>query len=105
MTLKTNSPTYLIRSFESIKHHLTTYAEFYKPHHVGTGRNYVHSLTNSLNTEGINALQAAHKIMHETVKDIMRNEKFAGNIPAFSVAFCDTFTDINFDPEKNGELQ
>ncbi len=104
-TLKMHSPSYLIRSFESIKHHLTTYAEFYKPHHVGTGRNYAHSLTNSLNAEGISAVQAAHKIMHETIKDIMRNENFAGNIPAFSVAFCDTFTDINFDPEENGELQ
>ena len=63
------------------------------------------SLTNSLNDEGIKAVQEANKILHETVKDVMRNPKFAGNIPTFSVAFCDTFTDINFDPEHIGELQ
>jgi len=104
-TFKLHNPTYLIRSFEGIKHHFSTYAEFYKPHHVGTGRNYAMSLTNSLNTEGIKAVQEANKILHETVKEIMRNPKYAGNIPTFSVAFCDTFTDINFDPENKGELQ
>jgi transcriptional antiterminator len=95
----------LIRSFESAKYHLTTYAEYYKPHHVGTGRNYVISLTSSLNDEGIKAVQEANKVLHETLKNIMRNPKFDGKTPTFSVAFCDTFTDINFDPEDNGELQ
>jgi hypothetical protein len=102
---KVNNPTFLIRSFESVKHHLTTYADYYKPHHAGTGRNYAVSLTGSLNTEGIKAVQEANKVLHQTVKDIMRNPVFEGNTPTFSVAFCDTFTDINFDPDNNGELQ
>lgn len=102
---KVKNPTILIRSFESIKHHLTTYADYYKPHHAGTGRNYVVSLTSSLNDEGIKAVQEANKVLHETLKNIMRNPKFEGNTPAFSVAFCDTFTDINFDPDNKGELQ
>ncbi|MCK6594069.1 MAG: helix-turn-helix domain-containing protein [Bacteriovoracaceae bacterium] len=103
--LKVNNPTFLIRSFESIKHHLTTYAEYYKPHHAGKERNYAFSLTGSLNAEGIKANHQAYKILHETIKNNMRNPAFEGNIPAFSVGFCDTFTDINFDPEDKGELQ
>jgi Holliday junction resolvase RusA-like endonuclease len=103
--LKVNNATFLIRSFESVKHHLTTYADYYKPHHAGTGRNYAVSLTGSLNAEGIKAVQEANKVLHQTVKDIMRNQDFEGNTPTFSVAFCDTFTDTNFDPDDRGELQ
>ena len=102
---KVNNPTFLIRSFESIKHHLTTYADYYKPHHAGTGRNYAFSLTGSLNAEGIKANQLAYKVFHETIKDNMRNPVFLFYTPTFSVAFCDTFTDINFDPDNKGELQ
>ena len=51
----------LVRSFGSIKHHLNTYARFYKTEHVGKERNYVHSLTNGLNQEGIRKAREAHK--------------------------------------------
>ncbi len=95
----------LIRSFESAKHHLTTYSEFYKPHHAGTGRNYVISMTSSLNNKGIMATQEAYKVLHETLKNIYRNSEMQGETPSFAVGFCDTFTDINFDPENKGELQ
>jgi len=102
---KLNHSVNLIRSFESAKHHLTTYADYYKPHHAGTGRNYVMSLTSSLNDEGVKAVQEANKVLHETLKNIMRNPKFEGKTPTFSVAFCDTFTDISFDPNDGGDLQ
>lgn len=95
----------LIRSFESAKHHLYTYAEFYKPHHVGTGRNYVISMTSSLNEKGLAATQEAYKVLHETLKNIYRNSEMQGETPSFAVGFCDTFTDINFDPKDKGELQ
>ncbi len=104
-SFKVKDPTVLVRSFESIKHHLTTYADYYKPHHVGQGRNYAASLSSSLNDAGIKASQDAHRAFHETMKNIMRNPDFEGNTPSFSVAFCDTFTDIDFDPNDGGELQ
>jgi transcriptional antiterminator len=102
---KLNHSVNLIRSFESAKRHLATYADHYKPHHAGTGRNYVISLTSSLNEEGTKAVQEANRVLHETLKNIMRDPKFEGKIPTFSVAFCDTFTDINFDPNDGGKLQ
>jgi hypothetical protein len=104
-TYKLNHSINLIRSFESAKHHLTTYAEHYKPHHAGTGRNYVISMTSSLNDKGITATQEAYKVLHETLKNIMRNPEMEGETPSFAVGFCDTFTDINFDPDSKGELQ
>lgn len=102
---KVKNPTILIRSFESIKHHLTTYADYYKPHHVGTERNYVFSLSGSLNAEGLKAMQEANKVSHEIMKNIMRNPQYDGNTPAFAVGFSDTFTDISFDPDDRGDLQ
>ena len=41
------------RSFEHIKHHLSTYAHFYRPEHVGRERNYIQSQTQTLNAEGL----------------------------------------------------
>lgn len=102
---KINNSVNLIRSFESARHHLITYADYYKPHHAGTGRNYVISLTSSLNDEGIKAVQEANKRLHEELKNIMRDPKFEGKTPTFSVAFCDTFTDISFDSNDGGKLQ
>lgn len=104
-TLKLHNAVNLIRSFESAKHHLATYAEFYKPHHAGTGRNYVISMTSSLNDKGIKAHQEAFKKLHETLIKIYRDPELQGETPSFGVAFCDTFTDVNFDPEDNGERQ
>lgn len=85
----------LIRSFESIKYHLNTYTRFYKTDHVGHKRNYVHSLTEGLNQNGVEALQAAHRTFHESVQNIMRESSHKGDIPMFTVAFCDSFTSLN----------
>lgn len=104
-SFKLHNSVNLIRSFESAKHHLTTYSEYYKPHHAGTGRNYVISMTSSLNSKGLAASQEALKVLHETLKNIYRNPEMQGEIPSFTVAFCDTFTDINFDPDDKGERQ
>ena len=90
----------LVRSFGSIKHHLNTYARFYKTEHVGKERNYVHSLTNGLNQEGIRKAREAHKAFHNELRKIYRDKNNQGDIPSFSVAFCDTFTSI----ESNEEL-
>ncbi len=89
----------LIRSFDSIKHHLNTYSRFYKTEHVGKERNYAHSLSDGLNTQGIKKVQEAHRRLHEELQKIYRDENNRGDIPSFSVAFCDTFTSI--DSENN----
>lgn len=90
-------PTTLIRSFDSVKHHITTYAKFYRPAHVGQGRNYVHSLSDGLNKTGIAKVQDAHRRFHEELQRIYRDENYTGDIPSFSVAFCDTFTSAEIE--------
>lgn len=100
-----NGDEILVRSFESIKRHLKTYAEHYKVEHVGKERNYTHSLTEGLSVEGIKNVQALHRKFHSDLKDVMRNENNLGSIPMFSVAFCDTFTAIDFEQNNKGILQ
>ncbi len=91
-TYKTAQDQVLVRSFDSIKHHLVTYAKFYNPAHVGQQRNYVHSMSRGLNKTGLRKLAEAHKRFHEEVQRIYKEQNYVGDIPAFSVAFCDTFT-------------
>jgi hypothetical protein len=93
----------LVRSFESIKAHLSTYARFYKPNHVGQKRNYVHSLSSGLNRKGIEKGQELHREFHEKMQALYRDENYKGEIPMFSVGFCDSFTSI--ESEKGSELQ
>ena len=83
---------HLVRSFGSIKYHLNTYSRFYKPESIGTKRNYVHSLSEGLNSKGLLATQEAHKKLHREIQKIYRDDQYQGDIPAFSVAFCDTFS-------------
>ena len=94
---KASNDEVLIRSFDSIKHHLSTYAAYYHPQHVGQQRNYIHSLSGGLNTTGITKVADAHRRFHEEIQRIYREENYAGNTPSFSVAFCDTFTSEETD--------
>ena len=87
-------PGTIVRSFDSVKKHLSTYARHYKTSHVGKERNYAHSLSEGLNENGVKMAQAAHRRFHEEMQKIYRDEKNRGDIPSFSVAFCDTFTSI-----------
>ena len=96
-TVKAKSTKNLTRSFEHIKTHLITYASFYRPEHVGKNRNYVQSQTELLNDEGLKALQNTHREFHQKIRQIFGNENFRGKTPAFSVAFCDTFTNYKYD--------
>ncbi len=88
-------PGVLVRNFKSIKYHLNTYSKFYQTENVGTNSNYAHSLSEGLNQEGMKATHQAHKKFHEELQRIYRNEKYQGDIPAFSVAFCDSFLKTN----------
>ncbi len=96
----------LVRSFESVKHHLSTYAAFYKPSHVGRKRNYAYSLSDGLNLDGLRKMQEIQKQCHEAMREVFRDEKYKGDIPSFSVGFCDTFTaDDSLSVEPKGRLQ
>lgn len=95
----------LIRSFESIKRHLPTYAKHYKIEHVGQNRNYVHSLSSGLSTRAIAEAQELHRNFHEQLIKIMRNPENVGENTFFSVAFCDSFNSIEFTPIQRGQLQ
>ena len=92
--------TRLIRSFESLKRHISTYAKHYKPSHVGKNRNYIQTTMDGLNEEGLKAIQEAHKELHRRTTEIFSNPKFKGDIPSFSVAFCDTFTSVTNKQEE-----
>lgn len=87
---------HVVRSFDHIKRHLSTYAKFYKPSHVGRDRNYVHSHTDFLTKEAIAKLQEAHREFSSKVIDILDDKRNQGDLPVFSVGFMDTFTT---DPE------
>ena len=100
-----NESEVLVHSFDSIKRHLKTYGEHYKSEHVGKNRNYVHSLTDDLSIEGVEKVQAVHRKFHSELKEVMRNENNLGPIPMFSVAFCDTFTGIDFKHTTTEVLQ
>lgn len=97
LAFKMNNKVYLkkngilLRSFKSVKYHLNTYSKYYQTENVGTDKNYAHSLSEGLNEEGLRAARHAHKKFHEDIQNIYRNEKYQGEIPAFSVAFCDSF--------------
>lgn len=94
----------LIRSFESIKYHISTYARHYKTEHVGKQRNYAHSLSEGLSLSGLKKVQEAHRRFHEEIQKIYRAEENRGEIPSFSVAFCDTFTAVEDDAKsQDGE--
>lgn len=95
----------LVRSFDSVKHHLSTYARFYKTEHVGKERNYALSLTDGLSKEGLKKVQDAHRRFHQELQNIYRDETNRGDIPSFSVAFCDTFTSIESEQQAKEELQ
>ena len=84
----------ITRCFESVRYHLTTYAKFYKTEHVGKTRNYVHSMTDGLNQQGIEKLQALHRKFHKEVMEVLREPENKGHTPMFSVAFCDSFNSI-----------
>ena len=72
---------------------------------MGKERNYTHSLTEGLSVDGIKKVQALHREFHSNLKDVMRNENNLGPIPMFSVAFCDTFTALDFEQSNKGILQ
>ena len=95
-------PGILVRSFKSIKYHLNTYSKYYQTENVGTKTNYAHSLSEGLNHEGLIATHVAHKKFHEELQKIYRNEKYQGDIPAFSVAFCDSFIKSNATKSVGG---
>lgn len=84
----------LTRSFEGIRHHLLSYAKFYKTAHVGKKRNYIHSATSAMSLQGIEKLQTIHREYHKKILECLHSPENQGDIPMFSVGFCDSFTSI-----------
>lgn len=104
--IRTKIPTSLIRSVESIKFHINTYADFYKPQNAGTGINYILTFSRFLNSVGIEKVNIAFKTFNQILLDIIEDEANKGDIPMFMVAFFDIFTNKiesseNIDDNKN----
>ncbi len=95
----------LVRSFSSVKRHLKTYANFYRPEHAGYERNYIHSLSGGLTLEAQKKVQMIHRKAHEELQKIYRDENNIGDIPSFSVAFCDTFNSMDTDQNSRSLME
>ena len=95
----------MVRSFDSIKHHLNTYSYFYKVDHVEKKRNYSHSMSEGFNSKGILSARIAHKKFHDEMAKIMDDKSNHGDIPFFSVGFCDSFTSIDLEENNQEKLQ
>lgn len=95
--LPSNKDRVLIRSFESAKKSLKTYSQFYRPAHAYKNRNYIHTLTEGLNLNGVRKMQELHRQFHQDMTDIIRCADYQGDIPMFSVAFCDSLTELNYN--------
>lgn len=89
-----------IRDFQGFKHHLPTFSKYYSPLHVGKNRNYCHSLTEGLNECGVSEIRNAHKLFHQKCQEILRNPRNHGEIPFFSVSFCDSLSSL----ANNGDI-
>ena len=90
----------IIRSFDSTRYHLATYAKHYKVQHIGKGLNFIHSFTEGLNSKAIPKMQDIHRRFTEEIKSFMQDHSNFGEIPYFSVGFCDSFLT---DPELKVE--
>lgn len=83
-------------NFDTAKKQLSNYARFYSPNKY---YNYLHSYSESVNKDGLNAVIDAHQEFHKKMSNIMNDEKFDGKIPVFSVAFTDMFDRSIIDQE------
>ena len=104
---KTTSDAMVVRSFDSVKKHLSTYARFYKTEHVGMNWNYVHSYSNGRNLQGVEKIRDIHRRYHKEIQDAFNDKALEGDIPYFSVGFCDSFTsiDLHQNPSDQGLIQ
>lgn len=96
MIFPTPTEKIIIRSVEGLRRRIKTYAQFYRPSHAYTGRNYIHTLTEGLNEEGIKKMTDLHRNFHKEMVSIIRSPENQGDIPMFSVAFCDSLTSIDY---------
>lgn len=96
-----------VRSFDSVKKHLSTYARFYKTEHVGMNWNYVHSFSNGRNKTGVEKIRDIHRRYHKELQEAFNDKSLEGGIPYFSVGFCDSFTSIDShqNPSEQGLIQ
>lgn len=78
-------------SLKIFKHHLSTYARYYNPDHIGQERNYLHVETQGLNRQGLKLAQSYHRELHEKLVQLKRDPALRGEIPWFSVGMMDTF--------------
>lgn len=95
--VKTTSTNKIImRSFDGLRKRIKTYSQFYRPSHAYRDRNYIHTLTEGMNEDGIKKMQTLHRNFHHEMVKIIRSPENQGDIPMFSVAFCDSLTSIDY---------
>lgn len=91
------------RSWGHGKHHISTYARFYRPDDLTPGRGYIHSYTLKLNWKGMDELQKVHRDFHEKIAAIKANKELEDRIPAFSIGLTDSLVENVHDYELEND--
>lgn len=78
-------------SIETAKKVFQSLSRFYKPAHFGRKRNYIMTVTGSLNQKGIEAEQEAYRRFHQEIRQIYANKDYKGDIHSFAIACMDSF--------------
>lgn len=88
-------------SVEAARRIAQTLLRYYKSSHFGKNRNYIMTMTGSLNAEGIKAQQDIYRKFHQEIRQLYENPSYSGDIHTFSVSCMDSFTVLE---EANHEL-
>ncbi len=76
------------------------FLRFYRSKHFGRKRNYLLTITGSLNQMGIEAEQELFRKFHKDLLNLYEDGKNQGDIPCFATAAMDSFTVLKDDNEK-----
>jgi hypothetical protein len=72
--------------------HLPQLASHFKLEEVSAGKNLFYTMSESLNSEGIEKIKAAQKEAVKKIIDIMNSPFYEGDVPYFSLHMCDSQT-------------
>ena len=78
-------------SFRLLKYSMKVLTEQYNMDNIRG--NYIHYEVDTINKEGIKEVMKVHHRSHREIQEIMRGERYKGDIPVFSVACSDVLAE------------
>jgi len=97
---KAKSSNFFIPALETMHKIAQTLMRLYRTKHFGRKRNYIMTITGSLNQMGIEAEQELFRKFHKDLLNLYEDGKNQGDIPCFATAAMDSFTVLKDDNEK-----